>query len=306
MPKIDLTTWRLQVIGLVNTPLTLTLDELRAMETASVTCVLECAGNGRGLMKLPNTSGTQWEHGAVGNAAWTGVKLATLLARAGVKDEAKHVWLEAADFAPMPATPPFVRSIPLAKATEDVLLAHQMNGAPLTTRHGAPLRAVVPGWYGMASTKWVTKVRLEAEPSNNHFMVKGYRYVVSGCGSRGSAAGRGSGNQVADHAPARGCARRAGQGESAGLRVGGARGCEAVEVSIDGGKTWLPAAFTGESAAPAWRQWTADVDVKAPKKVAVMACATDGNGVAQPIEPKLNNAGYANNMIHKVAFDVRA
>src|SRR5258705_154456 len=101
---------------------------VRALPPVEATHTLECAGNGRGLFKLPSTSGTQWERGAVGNATWGGVRLSTLLRRAELLPEARHVWLAAADHAPLPEVPPFLRSIPLEKAMEDTLLAHAMNG----------------------------------------------------------------------------------------------------------------------------------------------------------------------------------
>ena len=305
-PKVDMTTWRLEVSGLVNTPLSLTLDELRAMETADLTCVLECAGNGRGLMKLKNTSGTQWEYGAVGNAAWSGPRLSVLLARAGVKAEAKHVWFEAMDFAPMPATPAFVRSIPLAKATEDVVLAHAMNGAALTPQHGAPLRAVVPGWFGMASTKWIAKIRVEAEPSSNHFMAKGYRYVEPGGDPVTSPPVEDLRVKSLITRPLDGTRVPPGPVRVHGYAWAGRSGVKLVEASIDRGTTWKPAVFTGEAKPFAWREWSADFDVKTPKKITVMARATDGNGDVQPLEAKVNASGYGNNAIHRVNVDVRA
>ncbi|MEK7331451.1 MAG: molybdopterin-dependent oxidoreductase, partial [Candidatus Eisenbacteria bacterium] len=130
-PRFEAADWRLEVTGLVRSPLTLTLAELQALPQTKAVHTLECAGNGRGLFRLPSTSGTQWERGAVGTAEWGGVRLATVLQRAGVAPEAKHIWLEAADQAPMPGVPRFLRSIPVAKAMDDVLLAQAMNGEPL-------------------------------------------------------------------------------------------------------------------------------------------------------------------------------
>src|SRR5260221_9042636 len=179
-PTIDLDAWRLEVAGLARTPLSLRLADLQAMPQVDATYTIECAGNGRALYRLPSTSGTQWQRGAVGTARWGGVRLYDVLERAGVASEAKHVWFEAADSAPMPTAPKFLRSIPIEKAMRDALLAYTMNGAPLPVRHGAPLRVIVPGWYGMASAKWLTRVRLEAAPSDNHFMVKGYHYNYPG------------------------------------------------------------------------------------------------------------------------------
>ena len=306
VPKVDSTTWKLEVTGLVNTPLSLTLDELRAMETTDLTCVLECAGNGRGLMKLPGTSGTQWEYGAVGNAAWAGPRLSVLLARAGVKSEAQHVWFEAMDFAPMPATPPFVRSIPIAKANADVMLAHSMNGAALTPLHGAPLRAVVPGWFGMASTKWIARVRVEAEPSSNHFMVKGYRYVEPGGDPAASPPVEDLRVKSLITRPLEGARVAPGTMRVHGYAWAGASGVKLVEVSIDRGTTWKAAGFSGDATPYAWRQWSTEFAIKTPKKVTLMARATDGAGNVQPLEAKINVAGYGNNSIHRVSVDVRA
>jgi len=306
VPTVDAATWKLEIAGLVRTPLSLTLDQLRAIAPATVACVLECAGNGRGLLELPSTSGTQWEYGAVGNASWAGVTLASLLERAQVQPEAKHVWFEAADFAPLPAAPPFLRSIPLEKAKEDVLLAHTMNGAPLMPLHGAPLRAVVPGWYGMASTKWVTKIRLEAAPSDNHFMVRGYRYVEAGADPTQSPPVETLRVKSLITKPLDGARVPAGTLRVQGFAWAGPAGVKLVEVSIDRGATWKPAGFMGSSQPSEWRMWATEFEVKKPGRLAVMARATDGAGEVQPLKAKPNVGGYGNNSIHRVVVDVRA
>src|SRR5689334_14451818 len=180
VPVIDAASWRLEVSGLVEHPFSLTAAELDAMPHSERRVTLECAGNGRGLLALPSTSGTQWETGAVGTALWSGVALSDLLERAGVKPAAKHVWLETADHATLPQAPPFLRSLPIALARERAIVARRMNGDPLPRLHGGPARLVLPGWYGMASAKWLVRVRVEAQPSDNHFMVRGYRYVAPG------------------------------------------------------------------------------------------------------------------------------
>ena len=174
VPEVDPQAWRLEVEGgSVRRPFSISLPELRDLVNLSATHTLECAGNGRGLYALPSTSGTQWQYGAVGTATWGGPRLATLLQRAEIRPDAAHVWFEAADEAPHPDVPRFVRSIPIAKANADALVAITMNEEPLPRLHGAPARIIVPGWYGMASTKWVTRIRVENRPSDNHFMVRG-------------------------------------------------------------------------------------------------------------------------------------
>ena len=311
VPTIDPAAWRLEVTGLVRTPLSFSLDDVGAMPKIDAVTVLECAGNGRGLMKLANTSGTQWGRGAVGNARWRGLPLADLLRRAEPGLDAKHVWFEAADQAPLPGAPRFVRSIPLEKAMQDVLLADRMNGEPLPALHGGPLRAIVPGWYGMASTKWVTRVRLEAEPSDNHFMAKGYRYVAPG-GDPASAPPveeirvksvitrplEGSRVQIPVAKPPKKLQVR-------GAAWAGPAGLRLVEISSDGGRTWGPAGFMGESEPMSWRLWATEVEVKPPARVTLMARATDQLGNVQPLEPEINAGGYGNNAIHKVTVDVR-
>jgi DMSO/TMAO reductase YedYZ molybdopterin-dependent catalytic subunit len=312
VPRIDAAAWRLELTGLVRTPLTLSLAQLKALPQEENAITLECAGNGRGLFKLPSTSGTQWQRGAVGNAAWGGVRLARLLERAEVATEGKHVWFEAADQAPVPGPPPFVRSIPIEKAMGDVMLAHAMNGEPLSELHGAPLRVVVPGWYGMASTKWVTRVRVEEKPSDNHFMVKGYRYAYPGADPAAappvetvhvkSFIGRPlDGAQLALSSVKPGAKPKL---RVQGFAWAGPAGVRLVEASIDGGKSWSPAGFMGETAPGAWRAWATEFEVTPPARLIVMARATDGAGEVQPAEALPNAGGYGNNSIHKVTVRV--
>jgi DMSO/TMAO reductase YedYZ molybdopterin-dependent catalytic subunit len=311
-PDLDPKTWKLEVTGAVRTPLTLSLAQLQALPRTEVPCTIECAGNGRGLMRLASTSGTQWGLGAVGTATWGGVRLSELLHRAELAADAQHVWFEAADMAPMPDVPRFVRSIPLAKAMFDTLLAWRMNGQPLPQLHGAPVRAVVPGWYGMASTKWLTRVRVEKTPSDNHFMVRGYRYNAPGQdpmaaapvetmrvkslitrpfeGDRVSAAGRGAGSPVV---------------RVEGFAWAGPAGVRDVDVSGDGGRTWVPAVLTGRNDSGAWRSWTCDVPAAAGD-LTLLARATDGAGDVQPLEARVNAGGYGNNAIQAVRVHVAA
>ena len=306
VPPIDAAAWRLEVSGLVATPLTLSLADLQAMPPSQGVYTLECAGNGRGLYTLANTSGTQWERGAVGTAAWKGVRLSSLLQRARVAPEAQHVWFEAADHATLPQTPPFLRSIPIEKAMKDTLLAYGMNDVPLPALHGGPLRAIVPGWYGMASTKWVTRVRVEAAPSDNHFMVRGYRYVYPGEDPAQAPPVEEMVVKSVITRPLAGQRVAPGTIRVQGFAWAGTSGVKRVEISIDGGKTWQPAGFMGETAPNAWRAFATEIERKTPGKITLMARAHDNAGAVQPPEAKPNAAGYANNSIHKVAFNVGA
>src|SRR5580704_15252048 len=161
-PKLDLASYRLRIDGAVRNPFSLSYQELRDMPSETRIAILECAGNGR-VFLVPQVEGAQWELGAVGNAEWTGVPLAALLKRAGLEEDACEIVLEGADEGtpkekPIPpGTITYARSLPRDKAIQrEVLIAYQMNDHDLPLDHVYPVRAIVPGHYGMASVKWLT------------------------------------------------------------------------------------------------------------------------------------------------------
>jgi DMSO/TMAO reductase YedYZ molybdopterin-dependent catalytic subunit len=202
------------------------------------------------------------------------------------------------------------------KAIDFVLLAHSMNDERLPELHGAPLRAIVPGWFGMASTKWLTGLRLEEKPSDNHFMVRGYRYNYPGEDPAAAPPVEhllvkslithpldGSEVTVAPRPGTR-------AGTKPKLRVqgfawAGPAGVRLVEVSSDGGTTWRPAGFMGDTAPMAWRAWGTEFDVSPPARLEILARATDNHGVTQPLGARTNGGGYGNNSIHRVKVRVR-
>jgi DMSO/TMAO reductase YedYZ molybdopterin-dependent catalytic subunit len=186
-----------------------------------------------------------------------------------------------------------------------VLLADRMNGAALPQLHGAPLRAIVPGWFGMASAKWITRVRVEATPSDNHFMVKGYRYNYPGVDPAQAAPVEELKVKSLITRPLAGARVPSGNVRVTGFAWAGPAGLTRVEVSGDGGKTWHAAQLVGERADLAWREWSADVVARAGA-MTVMARATDGAGDVQPDAAKPNGGGYGNNSIHRVSFHVGA
>lgn len=185
IPWIDLNTWRLRIEGEVETPFELTYDEVREMASRTLAVTMECAGNGRAFL-TPPVAGAQWERGAVSTAEWTGVLLSEVLRRARLKASAREVILEGADRGKIqdPLGPAgethYARSMPLKKVNDDVLLAYKMNGDDLTPAHGAPLRVVVPGWYGMASVKWLTRIIASAHPFNGYYQTIDYAYWERG------------------------------------------------------------------------------------------------------------------------------
>jgi DMSO/TMAO reductase YedYZ molybdopterin-dependent catalytic subunit len=304
VPDIDASAWRLEVAGLARTPLSLALGELRALPARERECVLECAGNGRARYDLPSTSGTQWQLGAVGNARWRGVPLADVLKRAGIPAAAKHVWFECADRAPLDPAPRFLRSIPIEKAMQDVLLATHMNGSPLSRLHGAPLRAIVPGWFGMASAKWVTRIRLEAAPSDNHFMVRGYRYNYPGVEPADAEPVQALRVKSLITSPLDGAAVAAGPLEVRGFAWAGEAGVSKVDLwteTAESGISATPAVLAPAASKFAWRAWKAMLAIEAGQTLAISAHAIDGHGNKQPEVARVNAGGYGNNSIHAVS-----
>ncbi len=181
IPKIDKNKWRLRVEGEVKEPFEMNYEELLKLESRKIPVTLECAGNNRNFLE-PKVKGAQWGLGAVGNAEWTGVPLSILLDRAGVNSVASEVILEGADGGKLedPKSPAgelrFARSIPLTKAREDVLLAYKMNEVDLPAQHGFPLRAIVPGWYAMASIKWLERIIVTNKPFTGYYQTLDYAY----------------------------------------------------------------------------------------------------------------------------------
>ena len=303
-PTIDLARWRLEVGGRVHRPLALSLDALRGIRHLEAVHTMECAGNGRVHFAPPIPHGIAWEHGAVGTAIWGGVRLADALDLAGVRPEARHVWFEAADEPADPSRPHFLRSLPIEKAMDDVLLAYSMNGRPLPSVHGGPLRAIVPGWYGMASTKWLTRLRLESEPATGHFMTTAYRYVYPT--REGTVAAPVEEMRVKSLItfPLEGARVRRGVLHVRGYAWTGSGEVLRVEVSGDNGRSWTAAHLANDVYRHAWRRFESWVEVRHTGRATVLARAIDSTGAAQPLRARPNEGGYGNNGAHRVTVEV--
>ena len=311
MPKIDLARWRLRIEGAVARPLELSHADLggRRMITRPVT--MECAGNSR-IFLQPKAKGVQWEMGAVGNAEWTGVSLGELLAEAGCAENACEVILEGADSGTI-AEPPrpagqvhYSRSLSLGKAGRDVLLALQMNGEPLTPAHGFPLRAIVPGWYAVASVKWLKRIIITDKPFNGYYQTLDYAVWKR----EGNQARLTSLSSIQTKAviisPAKGETVPA--NSSVRLRGGAWTGngeIRKVDVSADNGKTWHEAKLLGDSKLNAWRLWEFNWKTPAQSgKATLIARATDSKGGTQPLERDPDRGSYMINHLLPVEVNV--
>ena len=312
IPHIDIKTWRLKIEGEVETPFELTYDEVREMESRTVAVTMECAGNGRAFL-TPPVSGAQWERGAVSTAQWTGILLSDVLRRAGLKNSVRDVIFEGADRGEIKEPPGpageihYARSMPLKKANEDVLLAFKMNGEELTPEHGAPLRLIVPGWYGMASVKWLTRIIATAQQFNGYYQTIDYAYWERGPSAPTLVPI--TEMQVKAQIARPGFADAVHAGDTYHVH-GAAWTSEAditnVEISTDGGETWHNTHLLGDSIRNAWRLWDYDWEVPTkPGKATLMARATDSEGRTQPTERDKDRRSYIVNHLLPIEVDVR-
>jgi DMSO/TMAO reductase YedYZ molybdopterin-dependent catalytic subunit len=313
-PRLDPQTWRLKLEGLVDRPCEMTLEELRALPSRTVTATLECAGNNRVFLS-PKVEGLQWELGAVGNAEWTGAPLAAVLERAGVRPGAVEVVFEGADSGklakpPSPGNIHYAHSVPLTKAfASDVLLAYTMNGEPLPPAHGFPVRAVVPGWYGMASVKWLQRIVVTDTPFRGYFKTADYTYWERRPGLPTELLPV-TENEVKAQI-ARPAAREMVPANSVYRVHGAAWAGEAevarVEVSCDAGATWQAARLLGAVAPRCWRLWEFHWSTPAqPGRCTLMARATDTRGRAQPMQRDPHRGSYVISHVLPVEVEVSA
>jgi DMSO/TMAO reductase YedYZ molybdopterin-dependent catalytic subunit len=311
-PRLDAAR-KVSIEGMVKTPLALTAADLKSFPEVTLTAVLQCAGNGRSLIR-PRVPGVQWAHGAMGQATWTGVRLRDVLAKAGVASAAEgaaHVQIAGSDLPPLPTVPAFIRSIPLARALDpSTLIATRMNGEPLTLAHGAPMRLIVPGWAGDHWMKWLSTVRVQKEEAAGFFMQTAYRYPEKP-GEPGVAVPPEQMKPL--HVvpiksviarPSAAAKVPLGPIEIVGVAFSGAASIASVEVSVDGGKTWQRAALEGEPGPGRWQVYRHTFTPSAGGRFTAMARATDAKKNTQPERGVWNPSGYFWNGWHAVDFEV--
>jgi DMSO/TMAO reductase YedYZ molybdopterin-dependent catalytic subunit len=312
IPSIDRNAWWLHVEGDVENPFAINYEQLLELESVTIPVTLECAGNNRSFLE-PKVKGVQWALGAVGTAEWTGVPLSILLDRGGVRANASEVILEGADHGILqdPKSPPgelkFARSIPLEKARADVLLAYKMNGSDLPPEHGFPVRAIVPGWYAVASIKWLQRIIVTAEPFTGYYQTLDYAYWKRRA-------------EVAELTPLTEMQIKAeiakpAQGDivqtNSEVRVHGAAWTSdgeitKVELSTDGGSGWKEANLVGEPKPYAWRLWEFNWQTPvAPGNQTLIARATDSLGRTQPVERDRDRGTYMINHLLPITVEVR-
>lgn len=295
-PVVDAGRWRLLLTGDgLDGDATLSLADLRDLSPVTEELALECTGNGRHYFARQQGTprpGTQWENGAIGVARWTGVPLARVLRRGGLRSDAVSVMAVGLD-------DPYVedgvdhgrvrRPLPIAKALDDVLVCWGMNGEPLPPDHGFPVRLVVPGWVGIASIKWLGELRVTRRPEPSPWNTRWYRMHGEGWHGEDAVLGRMPVKSLVDTLEPVAAGQpvvlrgRAWSGEAAIARV---------ELSVDGGASWLPARLVGGNRPSCWTGWEADVTFDAPGEQCLVTRAVDTDGRTQPEVSPDNDQGY--------------
>jgi DMSO/TMAO reductase YedYZ molybdopterin-dependent catalytic subunit/rhodanese-related sulfurtransferase/glyoxylase-like metal-dependent hydrolase (beta-lactamase superfamily II) len=298
-PVIDAERWRLDIGGLVERALSLSAHNLSSLPIDTRVVTLECAGNGRYGLD-PAVEGEPWQLGAVSTAEWTGVPLTEVLDRAGVLPAATDIVFRGADHGQIDGRDGevhFERSLPLDTAYQaQALLAYAMNGEPLPLQHGYPLRLVVPGWYGVASVKWLTAIELVDHPFDGHFQMTKYWYE----------------NDEGDRKPVtlqrvRALITEPGDGDTLppgettvrGVAWSGAAPIDRVEIGIDD-RPWQKARLIGEPQPHRWQWWELHTPLERPGAHTIRARATDLAARTQPPTPPWNRHGYGNNAIQSI------
>jgi DMSO/TMAO reductase YedYZ molybdopterin-dependent catalytic subunit len=309
---VDLRTWRLQVGGHVDRPLQLSLHDLRRMEPASVVAVCQCSGNSRGLFE-PHIPGGQWGNGAMGNARWTGVPLRDLLRAAGVKTGAVDVSFAALDRGGYPTVPDFTKALAVEKAQEpEVLVAYEMNGAPLPLLNGFPVRLVVPGWYATYWVKALAAITVLPRRFDGFWMSKAYR--IPPTPNAVELPDRLAEQTVpinrinvrsfftppdAGFHPAAGVAC-----PLEGIAFDGGEGIRQVDVSADGGATWQQAELGPDLGRFSFRRWRLAWRPDGVGRHRLVVRATTRAGETQPMTPGWNRSGYMRNVVEELEVAV--
>jgi DMSO/TMAO reductase YedYZ molybdopterin-dependent catalytic subunit len=307
IPAADESGWTLRVDGRVERPLALGVDELRRLPSKTLRVTLECAGNGRGQTS-PRYPSMPWMEEGVSTAEWTGVPLAAVIERAGLREDAREIVFHGADRGfDRNIEHSYARSLAPAEALrEDVLLVYAMNGAPLPPQHGYPLRLVVPSWYGMASVKWLERIEAIDHAYDGVQQALSYHFRTVP-GEKGTPCTRMRVNSLM--APpgipdffGRRRTVDAGPVEILGRAWSGDGEVVRVEFAVDG--EWRDAALDASDGPYAWRRWRAQW--RATPGAHELRCrATDATGAVQPLDPPWDVTGFGNNSAQRVEVNVR-
>ncbi len=311
-PQLDEPGFQLRMTGRVEKQRTLRLDDLRKLPQFTVPAVLECTGNARSFFS-PRVPGVQWGRGAIGNAEWSGPRLSDVLRLAGADLNAPYVTTNGADVG-VAKTPDFIRSLAMRKALHPAtLLALRMNGEPLPSIHGFPIRLIVPGWDGTSWVKWVTDISVDQTPDTGFFMNPAYRFPKHP-GLPGAPA-KPSDLEVIEEMPVKSFITGHTDGETVtasvvttlrGVAWAGEQRIAQVEISTDSGISWKRAELSGRDLPFSWRLWNANWQPPGPGYYTILSRATDTKGRTQPVVATWNPSGYLYNAVDRIGLEVKA
>jgi len=312
--SVDLAQWRLNVGGNTDKELQLSLDDLKTkFPKVSYTAVIQCSGNGRSFFE-PRVPGGQWKNGSMGNTTWSGARLKDILNMAGIKPGSVDVSFDGLDRGTLPTVPDFIKSLPVDKALEeDMLIAYEMNGAPLTMLNGFPARLIVPGWYATYWVKSLSEIKVLPRQFEGFWMNPAYRIPDNACGcvppgtkpqktipvhrmtTRSLIINPQDGASLRPNSPV----------DVMGIAFSGGYSIRDVIVSVDGGKSWNEAKLGKDLGKYSWIQWTYPWRPQKPGKYTLMARATNSIGESQPFESLWNPSGYLWNKIEPLTVVVK-
>jgi sulfite dehydrogenase (cytochrome) subunit A len=311
---VDPATWRLRVGGLVDRPLELSMEDLRTkFPQAAVTAVNQCSGNSRGRFS-PRVLGGQWGDGAMGNAEWVGPRMKDILTAAGVKASAVQVTFDGLDKPAFPSVPDFVKSLDVARIMNDpdVIVALQMNGAPLPMLNGFPARLVVPGWYATYWVKNLSEITAIDSVFEKFWMKPAYRIPDNACGCL--EPGTAPKSTVPIHrmtvrsfiaSPDSGARVTAGRPVALkGIAFDAGYGIQEVLISDDNGATWRRTQLGKDLGRYSFREWSASWTPARPGAARVMVRAVNRIGESQGLEPLWNPSGYLRNVVEHIDLQV--
>ena len=307
---VDVTSFRLGIGGHVETPLSLSLQDVLGMPRIELAAVNQCSGNSRGFFQ-PRVAGGEWANGAMGNAKWLGVRLRDVLDRAGVKAGAQRVRFGGLDEAVVFDAPKFMKSIDVDHARDgEVMIAYAMNGTQLPLLNGFPLRLVVPGWYSTYWVKMLNSIEVLDGPDENFWTKTAYTIPDTPGGDMKPGQTGVKMVPINRMVPRsfitnlqEGAVVKSGATAVRGIALGGAAGVQAVELSTDGGSSWAPAALGPDEGKYSFRAWTASLDLHGGDAAIAVRC-TNADGVVQPATPTWNPSGFMRNVIETTRLRV--
>ena len=298
--SINVDSFRLEVSGHVDKPISISLDRLLSLPRIEYAAVNQCSGNSRGLF-VPRVPGAQWGNGAMGNAKWLGVSLRSVLDLAGVRPGAAQVRFGGLDQPVVPDGPDYFKSLAIDHARDgEVMIAFGMNGEQLPLLNGFPCRLIVPGWYSTYWVKMLSSIEVLPGPDDKYWMAKAYKIPDT---PRADVKPGATGYKTVpiNKMVPRSWVTSLGDGQAiayeptiplGGIAMGGDCGVARVAVSADGGRSWYQTQLGPDEGKYSFRRWDARVPLPGPGSVKLMPRCWNTDGVSQPMQPIWNSGGY--------------